>query len=95
MSTVVILKREVTTHYPGPGGPVEVVQVAFVSDLYGPRSVILPQASYRPATGQELAVNARYQVMPVDKKAEDAERAAIAEALKPEATGTPDSFDLP
>lgn len=95
MPSVTILRREQTVRFPGPQQAEDVVEVTFVTDAWGVRSVALPVASYRPANRDELDVNPRYHMIPIDKKAEDAERKAIADAIQQEAAGAPASFDLP
>lgn len=95
MAQVTILSRSPYVQYPAPGEVVDVVDVTFSSDLYGPGSLFLPAASYRPATGPELVVNARLGMMPVDAKAEEAERKAIQEAIQRQTAGPTHSFELP
>jgi len=95
MPRVTILQREQTVRFPGARQAEDVVEVSFVSDAWGVRSVILPLESYRPAAPDELAANRRYHMVPVDKAAEDAERKAIQEALEQQGAGAPTSFDVP
>ena len=95
MPRVTILRRELTVHFPAPRQAEEMVAVTFVTDALGVRTVALPLESYRPATVEELAVNLRYRMHPVDKAAADAERKAIEHAINAEAARPPDSFDVP
>jgi len=95
MPKVTILRRELTVHYPAPRQAVEVVAVAFVTDALGVRSVALPVGPYRPASVEELAVNLRYRMVPVDKAAADAEKKAIQDVIAAEAAQPPDSFAAP
>ena len=95
MSRVTILRREKTVLFPEPHQAVEVVEVTYVSEAYGVRSVTLPLDLYRPATDEELTANPRYPMLPADSQAEEAERKAIAQALEREAVSPPASFDVP
>jgi hypothetical protein len=95
MAQVTILQRDTYVQYPAPGEVVDVVEVTFSSDLYGPATVALPIASYRPATPDELAANPRYRMLPVDAQAEEAERKAIQEAIQRQSAGPTHSFELP
>ena len=95
MPRVTILRREQSVLFPGARQAEDVVEVSFVSDAHGVGSAFLPVGSYRPATPDELAVNDRYRMMPVDKAAEDAERKVIREALERRADEQPASFDVP
>jgi len=95
MPRVTILRRDQSVRFTGARQAEDVVEVAFVSDAYGVRSVTLPLESYRPATDDELVKRPRYRMVPVDKAADGAERKAIEEALQREAAGEPSSFDVP
>jgi hypothetical protein len=95
MSKVTILRREMTVHFPQPRQAEEMVAVTFVTEALGVRTVALPVESYRPATVEELGVNLRYRMRPVDKAAADAEGKAIEHAIAAESAEPLDSYDVP
>jgi len=95
MPRVTILRRDQTVHFPEAREAEEVVEVTFVSDAYGVRSVVLPLEVYRPATPEELAANPRYRMLPAHGAAEAVERKAIQVALEGYGRQTPSSFDVP
>ena len=95
MPRVTILRRERTVHFPEAREAVDVVEVTFVTDVYGVSSATLAFDHYRPATPEELAAAPRYRMVPVDKSAEDAERKAIQEAIDWQKASPATSFELP
>lgn len=95
MPRVSVLSRQQTVRFPEPGRAEEVIEVTYVSDALGIRFVALPLSSYRTATPEEMVANPRYQVLPVDPAAQDAEKKAIQEDLERAATTVPESFELP
>ena len=95
MPRVTILRREQAVRSRGPREVEEVVEVTFVTDVAGVRSVMVPVGGYRLATDEELAANPRYRMVFFDKKAEDAERKAIQADLEGYGRRAPDSFDVP
>lgn len=95
MSQVSVLQRRQSVRLLEPGRPADVVEVFFLTETLGPRSVTLPLASYRPALPEELADNPRYQMRPVDQAALDAERKAIQEEIERVVRTPPETFELP
>lgn len=95
MPQVTVLQRRRSLQPLQPGVPTEIVEVTFMSDAVGPRSLTLPLASYRDATPEELAANPRYHVLPVDQAALDTEKTAIQEEIQRAAVAPPETFELP
>lgn len=95
MAQVTILRRSRALSSPTPGELKDVVEVTYSTLAIPPRQVHLPLDLYRPATADELAANARYQMLPVDGKATGVELEAISADLKSAAAGAAETVDVP
>jgi hypothetical protein len=95
VAKVTVLQRRHTVQLLEAGQPATVVEVTFMSDAVGPRSLTLPLGSYRNATPEERAANPRYHVLPVDQAAVDAEKTAIQEEIQRAAVAPAETFELP
>lgn len=95
MPKVTILRRDEALCFPAPGHSQAVVSVTYATDLFLPRTVDLPLASYREATPDELAANPDLRMIPVDQPAQDAELLAIRQDYDRACAVTPPRFDLP
>jgi hypothetical protein len=93
MAQLTILRRIRSYNYPIAGQVVESVEVTYSSLAVPPRPVHLPLELYRPATADELAANPRYQMLPVDVKATEAEREALVADMKAVKLSFPESFE--
>ena len=93
MALITILRRSRSYSYPIARQVMESVEVTYSTLAVAPRSVHLPLELYRPATADELAANPRYQMLPVDEKATEAEREALAADQKTVFLPFPESFE--
>ena len=94
MPRVTILSRDETFRYPAPNQVEFVVSVAYSSPVFPPRIVLLPRASYRPATEAERRITPALTLVPVDDKAVQAERQAIIVDMTPFIVSPRPSFDF-
>jgi len=95
MAQVSILSRSQAIRSLAPGQSEVVVAVTYATDLFLPRTVYLPLASYREATPDELAANPGLAMVPVDQAAQNAELAAIRQDYDRARAVTPPIFELP
>jgi len=95
VAQVTILRRERVLRVPTGGEATEAVEIAYSTPTTLPRTVYLPLDLYRPATPEELAVNPRYQMLPVNDQAIEVERKLIQADLKGYASSVPETFELP
>lgn len=95
MQQVTILRRDHILRPSPSGEPTDVVEVAYSVPYHLPRYVYLPQEIYRAATAEELQVNSRYQMVPVNEPAAAAERQAIQTDIKAAIASVPQTIELP
>lgn len=95
MAQVSILRRSRLLLPPAAGAVTEVVEVAYSTINRLPRVVQLPLDLYRPATQEELVANSRYQMLPVNEAAAEAERQAISTDMKADIAAVRQTFELP
>jgi hypothetical protein len=95
MAQVSILRRDQRLRSPVPGQSEVVVAVSYATELFLPRTVDLPLASYREATPDELAANPNLTMIPIAQSAQDAELLAIRQDYDRACVAKPLSFELP
>jgi hypothetical protein len=93
MAQISILRRSRSLSLPAAGVATDVVEVTYSTPAVPPRHVHLPFENYRPATHEELDVNPRYQMLPVNEAAAEAERQAIQADMKAAIGRVPESFE--
>ena len=93
MAQISILRRSRSYSYPVAGQVTDSVEVTYSTPAVPPRHVGLPLELYRPATQEELAANPRYQMLPANEQAAEAERRALAAAMQAVFRPLPESFE--
>jgi len=93
MAQVTILRRSRSYNHPVARQVVESAEVIYSTLAVAPRSVYLPLELYRAATPDELDANPRYQMLPVDEKAAEAEREALVVDMRATFRPLPESFE--